>query len=71
MGNPFAKYTMTYQEAVGVDPSIPRALSLDNEAHTAKLREMLMNRYWCWEIGGETIGEFKQMLVRKFYSMRD
>lgn len=71
MGNPFAKYTMTYQEAVGVDPSIPLALSLDTEVHTAKFREMLMNHYWCWEIGGETIGEFKQMLTKKFYSLKD
>lgn len=71
MGNPFAKFTMTYQEAVGIDPTIPYALSLDTEVHTEKLREMLMDYYWCWEIGGETIGEFKQMLTRRFYSIKD
>lgn len=71
MGSPYAKFTMTYQEAIGIDPTITDGLTLDTEVHTAKLKEMLTDRYWNWEIGGETLGEFKSMLLHRFRTIRD
>lgn len=71
MGSPYAKFTMTYQEAIGIDPTITDGLTLDTEAHTTKLKEMITDRYWNWEIGGETLGEFKSMLLHRFCTIRD
>lgn len=71
MGSPYAKFTMTYQEAIGIDPTITDGLTLDTEAHTTKLKEMITDRYWNWEIGGETLGEFKSMLLHRFRTIRD
>lgn len=71
MGSPYAKFTMTYQEAIGIDPTITDGLTLDTEAHTAKLKEMITDRYWNWEIGGETLGEFKAILSHRFRTIRD
>ena len=71
MGSPYAKFTMTYQEAISIDPTITDGLTLDTEAHTTKLKEMITDRYWNWEIGGETLGEFKAMLLHRFRTIRD
>ena len=71
MGSPYAKFTMTYQEAIGIDPTIADGLTLDTEAHTDKLKSMITDRYWNWEIGGETLGEFKSMLLHRFHTIRD
>lgn len=71
MGSPYAKFTMTYQEAIGIDPTITDGLTLDTESHTTKLKEMITDRYWNWEIGGETLGEFKSMLLHRFRTIKD
>lgn len=71
MGSPYAKFTMTYQEALSIDPSVTNGITLDTEAHTEKLRAMIIDRYWNWEIGGETLGEFKSMLLHRFRTIRD
>lgn len=71
MGSPYAKFTMTYQEAIEIDPTIAYNLTLDTQEHSEKLQNMIKDRYWNWEIGGETLGEFKAMLSHRFHTIRD
>ena len=71
MGSPYAKFTMTYQEAIEIDPTIAYNLTLDTQEHSEKLQNMIKDRYWNWEIGGETLGEFKAMLSHRFRTIRD
>ena len=71
MGSPYAKFTMTYQEAIEIDPTIAYNLTLDTQEHSEKLQNMIKDRYWNWEIGGETLGEFKAMLSHHFRTIRD
>ena len=71
MGSPYAKFTMTYQEAIEIDPTIAYNLTLDTQEHSEKLQNMIKDRYWNWEIGGETLGEFKSMLLHRFRTIRD
>lgn len=68
---PHAKYTMTYREAVDIDPTCQYLLVLDTEVHTAKLREIVMAVWWDHEIAGETLGEFKAMLTGRLNRNRD
>ena len=71
MGSPYAKFTMTYQEALSIDPTILNGIDLDTKEHSDKLKAMITDRYWNWEIGGETLGEFKAMLSHRFRTIRD
>lgn len=71
MNAPYAKYTMTYQEVVSIDDTIPELLTFGDDIKDKAIREMVMDMYWNWEIAGETIGEFKGMLKHSFNSVRD
>ena len=68
---PYAKYTMTYREAIDTDPTCLYLLSLDTEAHTQKLRDMMQAVWWEHEIAGETLGEFKGMLTGRLNRNKD
>ncbi len=71
MNAPYAKYTMTYQEVVSLDATIPEVLSFGDDTKDKAIRDMVMDVFWNWEIAGETIGEFRNMLMHTFNSYRD
>lgn len=71
MNYPYAKYTMTYQQACDLDVTLPEVLSFGDETKDKLIRDMVMDMYWNWEIAGETIGEFRHMLEHTFGSFKD
>ena len=71
MSYPYAKYTMTYQEVVALDATIPEVLSFGDDIKDKSIRDMVMDMYWNYEIAGETIGEFRNMLAHRFGTIRD
>jgi hypothetical protein len=71
MSYPYAKYTMTYQEVVALDATIPEVLSFGDDTKDKTIRDMVMDMYWNYEIAGETIGEFRAMLTHSFGAIRD
>ena len=71
MNYPYAKYTMSYQQVVDLDNTIPSLLDFGDETKNANIQKMVMDMYWNWEIAGETIGEFKNMLSHSFGAIKD
>lgn len=71
MNVPYSKFTMTYQEVVDIDATVPELMSFGDDTKDKSIRDMVMDMYWNREIAGETIGEFKNMLKHAFGSIRD
>ena len=71
MSYPFAKYTMSYQEVVALDATIPEVLTFGDDTKDKAIRDMVMDMYWNREIAGETVGEFRGMLSHAFGTIRD
>ena len=61
-------YTMQLQEALSVDPSLMDGVGWnDNENdRDSILKQMIIDKFWNWEIAGETLGEEKLFLTHKF-----
>lgn len=71
MNYPYSRFTMTYQEVVDLDTTIPELMSFGDDTKDKAIRDMVMDMYWNWEIAGETIGEFKNMLQHSFNTVKD
>lgn len=67
----YAKYTQVFADVLVDEPTILDNLQLDTEAHTASFRTMLKAKYYNYEISGETIGAFKEMLEMRFNQYKD
>ncbi len=62
----YAQYTEVFIDVLNDYPDTLDSLEMDTEAHTNAFKDMLINRFYDYEIAGETYGEFKEMLERRF-----
>ena len=62
----YAQYTYVFIDVLNDYPDTLDNLEMDTEAHTNAFKDMLINRFYDYEIAGETYGEFKEMLERRF-----
>ena len=66
-----AIYTMTLKDALATMPSLLDGITWDSEEHTTKLRDMIMAKFFNWEISGETLQEEALFLEMKFNEYKD
>lgn len=68
---PYAQFTMTLTEALAIKPDCLDGLSMSTDERTQKLKAMIKAKYWNYEIGGETLGEFVNIITNKFNVWKD
>ena len=66
-----AVYTMTYKDALEIDPTLLNGIVWDTPEHTSKLKEMIYAKYAIYEISGETIPEQRLFMENKFLQYKD
>ena len=66
-------YTMTLHDALIIDPTLLDSIdfttiddTLEDESYSAELRNMVIAKFDLYEIAGETLGEQKLFIKRKF-----
>ena len=62
----YAKYTIQFRDVLELYPTLLDELQFTNEDDTIKFIKMLKNKWFIYEIGGETIEEFKTYLTTTF-----
>ena len=62
----YAKYTIQFRDVLELYPTLLDELQFTNEDDTTKFIKMLKNKWFIYEIGGETIEEFKTYLTTTF-----
>ena len=63
----YAKYTIVFNNLLELDPNfIWEDLQLDTNEHTQKFKDMFIARWGLYEIGGETIPQFKEFIRHRF-----
>lgn len=67
----YAKYTIVFDDVLDIEPTLLDNLTLDTEEHTAKFKTALVSRWGLYEIGGETIPQFKSFLEHRFNLVKD
>lgn len=66
----FAQFTTVFVDVLEENPDILDGLTMDTEAHTNAFKDMLIGTYYDYEIAGETIGEFEEMLNMRFKQIK-
>lgn len=68
----YATYTIVFKNLLDLDPGfIWGDLQLDTEEHTNKFRQMFIAIWGVYEIGGETIPQFKDFVKLRFDEYKD
>lgn len=70
-GMHYAKYTIVFADVLKLRPTILENIVMDTSEHTASIQAMLKSRYYNYEIAGETMGEFQEMLEMRFNQVKD
>ena len=67
----YAKYTIQLVDAMNIDETLLEGLTFDNPKYTEEFIRVFVALYEIYEIGGETIPEFKQFINNKFKIWKD
>ena len=67
----YAKYTIQLVDALSIDETLLENLKFDNDEYTENFIRIFKALYEIYEIGGETIAEFKQFIDNKFTIWKD
>jgi hypothetical protein len=70
-GMHYAKYTIVFADVLKLRPTVLENIVMDTSEHTASIQAMLKSRYYNYEIAGETMGEFQEMLEMRFNQVKD
>lgn len=62
----YAKYTMQFCDALREDPTLLDGFSFDDSTLNAPFKAVFTAYYYSYEIGGETIKEFKDFITNRF-----
>lgn len=67
MINRYARYTIVFNNLLELEPNfIWEDLQLDTTEHTQRFKDMFIARWGQYEIGGETVPQFKEFVRQKF-----
>lgn len=71
MNNHYAQYTQVFLDVMEDNPTFLDDLQLDTNEHTQKFKNALLSKWGIYEIGGETLPQFKLFLKQKFDLWKD
>ena len=66
-----AIYTMSLKDCLEIDPTCLDGIAWDDSDRTQALKDMVVAKFYNWEISGETIPEFKLFIKYKFEQYKD